>query len=201
MPRWLPNAITVVRVVLMPAWVVVAEREREALAAGDSHPRMVLVGILLALGLSDLLDGFLARRFHFESHVGAVLDAVADKLAQVTVATYLTFRPVEGFFALPIGFWALLVVRDVVMATGWLTVKRRRGHVVSEHRWHGKLASVVLSVTLVAGVAGFGDAVLWALVVSSSVLVVGSTVGYFRIGLRQLSDARLVPRDPRRGAG
>jgi len=189
MPPWVPNAISAFRVLLIPVWVLVAERHRALLLDGEGHPRLALLSLLLALGLSDLLDGWIARRFGLETHLGAVLDATADKMAQITMITYLTFRPAPDLFPLPLGLWVLLLVRDGVMATGWWTVKRRCGHVVSEHRWHGKAASLLLFVTLFALLAGLAGPAMWALVVSTSALVAGSTLDYVRLGALQIRGA------------
>ncbi len=100
MPEWLlpPNVITYVRLVLAPmgAYAIIHGHHIEGL------------WLVLAAGVSDGLDGFLARQFRWRSRLGSYLDPLADKLLLVLV-----------FFALAIaGFlhWAVLVlfgIRDL----------------------------------------------------------------------------------------
>jgi cardiolipin synthase len=100
MPEWLlpPNVITYVRLLLAPLG---------ALAIADGRPVEGLWLVLVA-GISDGLDGFLARQFRWRSRLGSYLDPLADKLLLVLV-----------FFALAIAgslHWSVLVlfgIRDV----------------------------------------------------------------------------------------
>ncbi|MCL1952773.1 MAG: CDP-alcohol phosphatidyltransferase family protein [Oscillospiraceae bacterium] len=78
----IPNVISFVRILLIPvfAWAYLQER-------------MVLALVLVAIsGLSDKLDGTLARRMHQVSELGKLLDPVADKLTQVTLAVLMFIR-------------------------------------------------------------------------------------------------------------
>jgi len=78
----IPNVISFVRILLIPvfAWAYLREH-------------MVLALVLVALsGLSDKLDGTLARRMHQVSELGKLLDPVADKLTQVTLAVLMFIK-------------------------------------------------------------------------------------------------------------
>jgi cardiolipin synthase len=79
--RWIPNAICVFRVLLVGPAVVVLLRE-QYLAA--------LILIVIA-GVSDALDGLLARSFNWRTRLGSVLDPAADKLLVVSVFLTLTY--------------------------------------------------------------------------------------------------------------
>lgn len=100
---WLPNAITVVRIVLVlpTAWLL---WHRDYLSA--------LVLMFIA-GSSDALDGWLARRFHWQSRLGAALDPVADKLLVAVMFIVFTW---QGHIPLVV---ALIVLgRDFVIMSG-----------------------------------------------------------------------------------
>lgn len=190
-PGWLPNAISCLRILLVPVWVVLAEAANRSGEAADAMAaqRGLAVATLLAIGLSDVVDGFLARRFHLQSPTGATLDAVADKLAQVVLFTYLALRPGPAFSAVPFWFLGLLIARDGLMLAGWLLVRQRAGRVEAEHRAHGKLSSLLLFALLVAFSAGLEGAAVTPLLVASGAVVIGSTTLYTREGIRQFRAA------------
>jgi cardiolipin synthase len=187
MPPWVPNAISVVRVLLVPVWLVLAVRAREVALAGGQVDRPVLVGVLVALGLSDVLDGFIARRWRLTSNLGATLDAVADKLAQVATVTFLSGWGTPGFTPLPWWLLTALVARDGALAVGFGLVYRKHREVKVEHRWHGKASSLVLFVVILLGTAAAPEAFVIIGAGVSLALIVPGTVAYVREGLRQLA--------------
>jgi len=183
-PRWLPNAISVLRLLLVPVWLFVAESMvHGAVTEGEPPARVALVGILVGLGLSDVLDGFIARRFELTSRFGATLDAVADKLAQIAFVTYLAFRPSPAFEALPLWLWGALAGRDGILLLGFFIIQRRHGTVDTEHEIHGKVASVLLFLVVFAA-AGWGVAPV-ALLIATTAVVTLSTAHYIKLGGRQ----------------
>lgn len=186
-PSWLPNAISVLRVLLVPLWAYCAEHANRLFAAGTdgSDARRAAALVLVAIGLSDALDGWLARRFALQSRFGANLDAIADKLAQIVLTTYLALRHGPAFPPIPPWFLGLLIARDVVLVLGCFAIWRRRGHVDTEHGWHGKAASLGLFVVLLACSFGAGDAVVTTMVWLTAAIVVASTLAYTGEGVRQ----------------
>ena len=185
-PRWLPNAISAFRVVLVPIWLAVAEQVRAASIAGSPRPGTWLVLILVVLGFSDVLDGWLARRYDLTSRFGATLDAAADKLAQVAFVTYFAWRGAPAFPPLPIWFWGLIIGRDVVLAIGYLVLRRRHGTVDTEHEVHGKVASVLLFLVVLGVSAGAPALAVTIAMGLTTLAVVLSTLGYVRAGFRAL---------------
>jgi len=107
-----PNVLSVLRLLALPvfAWLVL-DRQQDGWAAA----------LLAFAGLSDNLDGYIARRFDQVSRLGQLLDPVVDRV-QVVVA--LVVLVVAG--ALPWYLAAVLVLREAVLA-GTLVVLRRRG--------------------------------------------------------------------------
>ena len=96
----IPNFITLLRFLMVPAVVY-------ALLVGEMLPAFV---IFVIAGLSDGVDGFIARHFDQQSELGAYLDPVADKLLLVTVFIMLA---ILGF--LPQWLAVLVVSRDVLI--------------------------------------------------------------------------------------
>jgi cardiolipin synthase (CMP-forming) len=99
----LPNAITVSRMVMaLPLlWL---------LAQGHYRPALVLA---LVAGATDVLDGFLAKRYHWQSVLGGILDPVADKLL-----LSVCFLGLWSSQQLPTWLVAVIIVRDAVVAIG-----------------------------------------------------------------------------------
>jgi phosphatidylglycerophosphate synthase len=191
-PVWLPNAISALRIALVPAWAACAElANRAAEAGGDPGGwRGLTLAVLATIGVSDVVDGWLARRFRLQSATGAMLDAVADKLAQVVAFTYLALRPGPAFVPVPAWFLVLLIARDALLLVGWLLVRRRAGAVDAEHRFHGKVASLLLFLLLFVLGTGLPGSATAALLVGVATLVVISTALYARDGWRQWTAAR-----------
>lgn len=157
-----PNVITFVRLLLVPVmvWLLLEELYGTALA------------VFVTAAASDVLDGFLARRFQQQSYLGAVLDPVADKLMVVCTAVTLTWLQL-----MPVWVAAAVVLRDVVIVAGFLAYRWWRGHVEMMPTWLGKANTGLLFgvFTLVlAQAAGLIDLGGWLLV--PYVVLVGSIV-------------------------
>lgn len=103
--RWLPNAICVIRVLLVVPLVA-------ALLGGRYELALVL---LVLAGGSDALDGFLAKTFDWRTRLGGLLDPAADKLLIGSVFLTLTYVG-----AVPLALAAIVVLRDVVIVLGSL---------------------------------------------------------------------------------
>jgi cardiolipin synthase len=101
--RWIPNAICVVRILLVIPIV-------DLLVARQFDLAFVL--ILLA-GASDGLDGFLAKTFDWRTRLGGLLDPIADKLLVTSVFLTLTYIGI-----VPVGLAIIVVLRDVVIVLG-----------------------------------------------------------------------------------
>ncbi|MBX3500302.1 MAG: CDP-alcohol phosphatidyltransferase family protein [Alphaproteobacteria bacterium] len=104
----LPNALSLARLACAPAmvWAIVAAEHAAAF------------WIFLSAGLSDALDGFLAKRLNLRSVLGAYLDPIADKALLVT-----TYVVLAAYGFLPVWLVALVAFRDVVIVGGALLVR------------------------------------------------------------------------------
>lgn len=100
---WLPNAITLLRVLLVIPTALMLWR-------GEYNWALVL---MIVAGISDGLDGYLARRYNWFSRFGAIVDPLADKFL---VATMLLVFVLQGHFP----WWLLLIIilRDLVIVAG-----------------------------------------------------------------------------------
>ena len=129
----IPNCLTLVRLCLIPFLITAYVCKGNALLAA---------GILLLSGLTDVLDGFIARRYNMFSDLGKALDPLADKLTQISLALCLVFR-----FPLMIAMLVVLCVKEAFVASTHLILVNRSGKVNSA-RWHGKMTTVMLTITM-----------------------------------------------------
>jgi CDP-diacylglycerol--glycerol-3-phosphate 3-phosphatidyltransferase len=109
----LPNALTLGRLALIPVFVALMVK------AGDAHtwPAGLLFG---AAGITDQIDGFLARRWHVESRFGKIADPVADRL-MIDAAVIL----LVAYGRLPWAGLAIIAARDLLLLAGWRVLTPR----------------------------------------------------------------------------
>lgn len=103
-PLTLPNFLTLIRMAIIPFFV---------LAVTEADFRLALWTFLVA-GLTDALDGWMARRFDMESIFGAYLDPIADKLLIVTAYVTLTI-PMGQKLVIPLWLAILALSRDILI--------------------------------------------------------------------------------------
>src|SRR5207344_669005 len=99
----LPNALTIFRLVLVPVFVVLLATSDDGL----SWPAAIVFGIA---GVTDQIDGYLARRWHVESAFGKVADPLADRL-MIDAAVFLLW--LEG--RLPLVAVVVVLARDALL--------------------------------------------------------------------------------------
>ena len=109
----LPNALTLGRLALIPLFVVFMVQ------AGDSHTWPAGIVWLIA-GVTDQIDGFLARRWHVESRFGKIADPLADRLMIDSGVILLVVYSRLAWVAL-----AIIAARDVLLFVGWRVLTPR----------------------------------------------------------------------------
>ena len=132
----IPNLLTFLRMALIPVFA-------SLLYYGYNGSALV---VFLIAGLSDGLDGFLARRFNQESELGTVIDPIADKLLMTTAFIILTMPNVlEPTRHLPVPFWvtAAVIGRDVLIITVAGAINVMTGFRGFKPSWLGKASTFV----------------------------------------------------------
>lgn len=108
-----PNLLTVFRMVLIPVFVTLLFYQRFVLA----------LAVFVVAGITDGLDGLLARRFKQQSQLGTILDPIADKLMMVTAFIVLSMRsifpyPLPSHLPIPVWLTITVISRDVFIIVG-----------------------------------------------------------------------------------
>lgn len=129
----IPNLLSLFRLLLIPIIIRAYLYQQNPL---------LTAGLVVLSGLTDLADGFIARRFHLISDLGKVLDPIADKLTQVAVLACLAAR--HPLMLLPL---SLLVVKELAAGIMGLLVIKRTGQVHGAD-WHGKVSTALLYATM-----------------------------------------------------
>ena len=133
MLKHVPNILTIIRFFLIPAIVVYMIQENYILA----------FVFLTISGITDILDGFIARKFNLITNFGKLIDPLADKVTQVSVLTTLVLQNVIPFWIL-----AIVLLKEFAMVSG-ASFLYGKEFVVSS-RWYGKLATVIFYVAIVS---------------------------------------------------
>lgn len=131
--KHVPNILTVIRIFLVPVILYYLLEDN-----------YVLAFVFLTLsGLTDILDGFIARKFNFITNFGKLMDPLADKITQVSILTVLALQDIIPMFIL-----LVVIVKEFFMISG-ASFLYGKEFVVSS-RWYGKLATVLFYIAIVA---------------------------------------------------
>ncbi|MBQ9786644.1 MAG: CDP-diacylglycerol--glycerol-3-phosphate 3-phosphatidyltransferase [Lentisphaeria bacterium] len=153
MGKNLPNTLTVSRIFAVLVFVAIASiAHLDVISSKEWVFGLRLSGVVLAMlaGLTDLLDGYLARKYHWVSDFGALMDPLADKI----FVTGTMLMAVE--FGIIPAWIAIAVLFREFMVTGLRTLAAKKQVVISADRW-GKLKTA-LQMTML-GIAG----IAWAI--------------------------------------
>lgn len=159
----IPNALTVFRIVLVP-WLLRALIER-------SHG--VAIGVFAIAGITDGLDGYIAKRFNMKTYLGSVLDPIADKVLVVACTAVLG---AQG--ALPVWLAVVVIGRDMLVFLGAITYRILAGTLEMSPTVLGKINTFVqllLLLTILCREAG----ALWAGKVSPFLVVAALIAAVF----------------------
>lgn len=133
--KWnIPNTLSLLRIALVPVFMVLYLLPSVA----DKWAFL----ILLVSGVSDVLDGVIARKFNQITDCGKLLDPLSDKLTQVAVVVALTTRYPE---LLPLTI--LCFVKELCQGIGGI-ILLKKGSAVRGSKWFGKVSTVVFYVCM-----------------------------------------------------
>ena len=136
---YLSNVLSILRILLVPAiyWSFVSEH-------------MVMFTSLGSIAfISDMLDGFFARRLDQRSELGKVLDPIADKLTITLVSLALIWsREPEVDANFPVLAFLIMIIRDLIVFGGSVFLFKRTWVIEPSNFW-GRTATVLISIALI----------------------------------------------------
>jgi len=174
----IPNLVTFFRILLIPIFLIVITFYTKE----TSYLRYVGFGICVIAIITDLSDGYIARKFNLCSELGARLDPLADKLA---VNLSLAFIASNTSFEYPIPLWfpPLVLFRDTVLVVGTYLISRKLTQVKVAPRFWGKITSFVLSLYIAIVLLQIEILALIFLILST-ILNILSLFDYLWVGFR-----------------
>ncbi len=137
----IPNILCYIRFMLIPVFVVMyirAQSPKEYLQAA---------AVVFVSGLTDFLDGFIARTFHMVTELGKLIDPMADKLTQAALIFVLVVK-IKWMFLLLI----LFVVMQLFMLFAGIFMLRK-GRKLNGAKWFGKVSTTVFYAVMLILVA------------------------------------------------
>ncbi|MDY6323242.1 MAG: CDP-diacylglycerol--glycerol-3-phosphate 3-phosphatidyltransferase [Succinivibrio sp.] len=189
----LPNVLTLIRLALIPVFVILFYWPTE-----QSNLLAAIVFIIAAM--TDLLDGFLARKLHKTTKFGAFLDPVADKImvcvALVLVVEYysvhvsLFFPHINLFVTIPA---MIIVAREITVSAlrEWMAELGKRALVAVS--WVGKWKTTIQLVSIALLIWRYNEAVIYgalAMLAVATVLTIWSMAMYLKVGFENMRETR-----------
>jgi len=127
----IPNYITLFRLFLVPVYIIVF--------FWDYPTTMIYSGIIyIVAGISDVIDGYLARKNNWVSNIGKLFDPLADKLMAIAALVCLVIKE-----RITVWIVAILLLKEIVMILGAAFILKK-GKVYVKSSWYGKAATVAL---------------------------------------------------------
>lgn len=173
--KQIPNIITVMRIILIAPFLYAMLNDQYSMA----------FYIFLVAGLSDGIDGFLARHFQWTTQFGVFMDPLADKLLMMS-----SFIVLAWFGKLPLWLFVIVILRDVVIMSGIAGIFYVRGNVDFEPSMISKINTglQVLLIGLLLFELAFHAVAAYLLegvMYCVAVMTLLSLMGYVWDGLRQ----------------
>jgi cardiolipin synthase len=130
--KHIPNILTIIRFLLIPVIIT-------SIFEGNYILGFVFFTIS---GITDILDGFIARKFNFISNFGKLMDPLADKLTQISVLASLVAVKI-----IPVWILVIVVLKELIMVIGASFLYGK--DVVVYSKWYGKLSTVLFYIAIV----------------------------------------------------
>jgi len=181
-----PNILSVFRICLVPVFVIIYFTD-------DNEVKYYAAIIFIVAGLSDILDGYIARKFQAHSRLGKILDPLGDKLMTFTALICITISN-------HVFFWAVLVffVKEVLMGIGGLVLHKIARIEMPPAKFIGKASTLVFFVVC-AALMLFGNIMpdLIAIILTYSAICLSIIAFFVYLG----SYIKIMRERPRNNAG
>lgn len=133
----LPNVLTILRFLLIPLFIL-------AFFSSLKYNYLIAISIFLLSGLTDVLDGFIARRYNMITEFGKLFDPLADKLMILSVLWCLAYK---GY--IPFIIFYIVLFKELFMIVGSIVLYGKIKIVVSANIY-GKIATVLFYIAIVS---------------------------------------------------
>lgn len=180
----LPNKLTILRVVLIPVFVIFFLGSE----SWGKWARIAALIVFVIASLTDLLDGKIARKYNLVTNFGKFMDPLADKL--LVAAALICFVEMGR-----IASWIVLIIisREFIIS-GFRLVAAESGIVIAAS-WWGKIKTAVTMITIIFMLPDFGGQAVYVieqiLIYASLILTVVSLVDYIAKNKKVITGGRM----------
>lgn len=172
------NQLTILRMIFIPCFVLL-------LVYGQARWALLL---FVVAAITDMLDGYLARRLHQRTMLGSFLDPMADKLLLTSAFVTLSIPSLPLAVHIPIWLTVTAISRDALIALAALVIHLQTGHRDFVPSFLGKCTTTAqlfaVGTALVANLAPWAKAVFGPAVVAALLLTIASGLHYFYSSVR-----------------
>lgn len=169
----LPNKITIMRIFLIPIYLLVFYSSMEN--------RILISGLIFLLaGISDLVDGYIARKYDLTTDLGAVLDPFADKL--MSFAVLISFTTMK---LIPLWVLIALGIKEVFMIIGSAVSIMYHKNTVVHANYYGKFATISFYIAILSIVFNVNALLSRTFLIITVILNILAFYKYLRIFLTQ----------------
>ena len=182
----LPTKITFIRVILTPIiiYLILTHHENiQELGFKSSYTYWILTLFSIAI-ISDILDGYLSRKFNLITRLGSFLDPVADKILIISTTLALTY--VDCGNPLPLYYTTLIVARESIQISGAISIGLISGDISIKHHWTGKIATFLQVLMVYCSLTVESVSLCLSLSLLTSFFAICSAIMYIHNGLIQL---------------
>ncbi len=130
--KHIPNILTIIRFFLVPIILFLLFTDNYILA----------FAFLTLSGITDILDGFIARKFNLITNFGKLMDPLADKVTQISILSVLAIQDI-----IPMWILVIVILKEFLMISGASFLYGKE--LVVSSKWYGKLSTVIFYIAIV----------------------------------------------------
>ena len=186
----LPTKITFIRIILTPIiiFLILIHHEKiQEFGLKSSQTYWILTLFSIAI-ISDIVDGYLSRKFNLITRLGSFLDPIADKILIISTTLVLTY--VDCGNPLPIYYTTLIVARESIQISGAISIGIISGDITIKHHWTGKIATFLQILMVYCSLTLESVSFCFSLSLLTSFFAIWSAIMYIHNGLIQLPSTR-----------
>lgn len=162
----IPNILTTFRILLIPIFIIIFF---------SSNPSALIYSLLIFLlaGITDILDGYIARKYNQVTKYGVVLDPLADKLMLLTVLFCLSYKSL-----IPSWIFIIVAIKEVSMiVTGIFLYKK---DTIIPSNFFGKASTVLFYISIIALSVTLNYTLLYLAVLSGFIALLNYIIKYLK---------------------
>jgi cardiolipin synthase len=167
----IPNILTIIRIILVPIFIITF----------FLVSKWVALSVFIIAGITDLLDGYIARKYDMVTDLGAVLDPFADKLMLMSVIIVFT---ISGY--IPVFVLIIILTKELFMIYGGARFYFAKKKIVIPANRYGKASTVLFYVSIIVITFDISDIANNILMLSVVISTIIAFVSYYKIARNEM---------------